>query len=119
MDNYEINILRRDGNWKKVNPNDLLLDASTQETLEKIQIDKSLDTNNNHNFINYINEVNSIITQFETLENEKNKLKDQLKFYEHKFQSKKTITEKKIKTMSKEVEMLDKTIGLIKNLKSF
>ena len=22
MDNYEINILRRDGNWKKVKPND-------------------------------------------------------------------------------------------------
>ena len=27
MDNYEINILRRDGNWKKVKPNDLIMDS--------------------------------------------------------------------------------------------
>ena len=27
MDNYEINILRRDGNWKKVKPDDLIMDS--------------------------------------------------------------------------------------------
>ena len=26
MDNYEINILRRGGNWKKVKPDDLIID---------------------------------------------------------------------------------------------
>jgi hypothetical protein len=25
MENYEINILRRDGNWKKVKPDDLIM----------------------------------------------------------------------------------------------
>ena len=27
MDNYEINILRRDGNWKKVKPDDLIMES--------------------------------------------------------------------------------------------
>ena len=26
MEDYEINILRRGGNWKKVKPNDLIID---------------------------------------------------------------------------------------------
>ena len=38
MDNYEINILRRDGNWKKVKPKDLLLDTVDQNDLEKRHI---------------------------------------------------------------------------------
>ena len=38
MDNYEINILRRDGNWKKVKPKDLLLDTVDQNDLEKKHI---------------------------------------------------------------------------------
>jgi hypothetical protein len=71
------------------------------------------------NFLNDINEVNSIIAKLEKLENDKTLLKNQLKIIEAKFQSKKHQTEEKIKTMSKESEMLDKTITVIKNLKNF
>ena len=71
------------------------------------------------NFLNDINEVNSIIAKLEKLENDKTLLKNQLKIIEDKFQSKKHQTEEKIKTMSKESEMLDKTITVIKNLKNF
>ena len=35
MDNYEVNILRRDGNWKKINPNDFLLDTVEKNELKK------------------------------------------------------------------------------------
>ena len=36
MDNYEVNILRRDGNWKKVNPDDRIIDSLEEnEGLEK------------------------------------------------------------------------------------
>ena len=119
MDNYEINILRRDGNWKKVNPNDHIMDSlEKNETLEKKTIN-SKDEKSKNNFLYYLNEVNFIIGKLEVLENEKNKLKDQLKNYEQEFLNKKINTEDKINSLSKEKEMLDKTINLIKNLKKF
>ena len=79
----------------------------------------SLEHKKEENFLNYINEVNSIIAKFEKLENDKTLLKNQLKIIEAKFQSKKHQTEEKIKSMSKENEILDKTITVIKNLKNF
>ena len=119
MDNYEINILRRDGNWKKVNPNDRIMDnLEENEGLEKKSINLK-DKKSNNNFLDYLNEVNFIIGKLEVLENEKNKLKDQLKNYEQEFLNKKINTEDKINSLSKEKEMLDKTINLIKNLKKF
>ena len=119
MDNYEINILRRDGNWKKVNPNDRIMDSLEEnEELDKKSINLK-DKKSKDNFLYYLNEVNFIIGKLEVLENEKNKLKDQLKNYEQEFLNKKINTEDKINSLSKEKEMLDKTINLIKNLKKF
>ena len=119
MDNYEINILRRDGNWKKVNPNDRIMDSlEDNEGLEKKSINLK-DKKSKNNFLDYLNEVNFIIGKLEVLENEKNKLKDQLKNYEQEFLNKKINTEDKINSLTKEKEMLDKTINLIKNLKKF
>ena len=119
MDNYEINILRRDGNWKKVNPNDRIMDSLEEnEDLEKKSINLK-DKKSKNNFLDYLNEVNFIIGKLEVLENEKNKLKDQLKNYEQEFLNKKINTEDKINSLTKEKEMLDKTINLIKNLKKF
>ena len=123
MEDFEINILRRNGNWKKVKSKDLLLDTVDQnkeehnhtELVEKVPSEYLKE----ENFLNDINEVNSIIAKLEKLENDKTLLKNQLKIIEAKFQSKKHQTEEKIKTMSKESEMLDKTITVIKNLKNF
>ena len=117
MDNYEINILRRDGNWKKVKPNDLIMDSikKDDETINE----NTKDINSNDNFLYYLNEVNSIISKLEVLENEKNKLKDQLKNYEQEFIDKKKKAEDKINSMTQEKEMFEKTINVIKNLKSF
>ena len=123
MEDYEINILRRDGNWKKVKSKDLLLDTVDQIEAEYKHIDTEekvpSEPLKEENFLNDINEVNSIIAKLERLENDKTLLKNQLKIIEAKFQSKKHQTEEKIKTMSKESEMLDKTITVIKNLKNF
>ena len=123
MEDYEINILRRDGNWKKVKSKDLLLDTVDQNEAEYKHIDTEekvpSEPLKEENFLNNINEVNSIIAKLEKLENDKTFLKDQLKIIEAKFQSKKQQTEEKIKTMSKESEILDKTITVIKNLKNF
>lgn len=123
MEDYEINILRRNGNWKKVKSKDLLLDTIDQNEVESNHIEPEAKVLSEHlkeeNFLNDINEVNSIIAKLEKLENDKTLLKNQLKIIEAKFQSKKHQTEEKIKTMSKESEMLDKTITVIKNLKNF
>jgi len=123
MEDYEINILRRDGNWKKVKSKDLLLDTIDQNEVENNHIEPEAKVLSEHlkeeNFLNDINEINSIIAKLEKLENDKTLLKNQLKIIEAKFQSKKYQNEEKIKTMSKESEMLDKTITVIKNLKNF
>jgi hypothetical protein len=123
MEDFEINILRRNGNWKKVKSKDLLLDTVDQNEAEYKHIDTEekvpSEPLKEENFLNDINEVNSIIAKLEKLENDKTLLKNQLKIIEAKFQSKKHQTEEKIKTMSKESEMLDKTITVIKNLKNF
>ena len=123
MEEYEVNILRRNGNWKKVKSKDLLLDTADQNEAEYKHTEQeekiSVEHKKEENFLNYINEVNSIIAKFEKLENDKTLLKNQLKIIEAKFQSKKHQTEEKIKSMSKENEILDKTITVIKNLKNF
>ena len=119
MDNYEINILRRDGNWKKIKPDDLIMDSieSDDEAIKETSSPKKI--NFDDNFLHYLNEINSITSNLELLENEKNKLKDQLKSYEQEIINKKKITEAKINSMAKEKAMFEKTITVIKNLKSF
>ena len=123
MEDFEINILRRNGNWKKVKSKDLLLDTADQNETKYKHIEPEEKVPSEHlkeeNFLNDINEVNSIIAKLEKLENDKTLLKDQLKIIEARLQSKKHQIEEKIKTMSKESEMLDKTMTLIKNLKNF
>ena len=123
MDKYEINILRRNGNWKKVKQDDLLLDTVDQNHLQNKYLDNEpnvvLESSKQDDFLYNLNEVNSIISKLESLENKKTDLKNQLKIFEDEFQSKKEYTDQKIKLMSKEAEMLDKTINIIKNLKNF
>jgi hypothetical protein len=118
MDNYEINILRRNGNWNKITQNDDVMNTN-EENNDKIQ-------NKNHNdyehlnddFKFYLKQVSSIINKIESLEEEKNNLKNQLKIYELEFINKKKDTENKINLMTEERDILDKTINVIKNLKS-
>ena len=112
MDNYEINILRRNGDWNKI----------TQDDGVRIN-DEQIQNNNHGGMLNddfkfYLNKVSSIIKKIEGLEKEKDNLKDQLKIYEQEFLNKKKVTEDKINFLTEEREILDKTINAIKNLKS-
>ena len=116
MDNYEINILRRGGNWKKVQADDLIMDEINHEITEH---DKLESKTSNNNFQSYIAKVNEIIIKLENLEDQKNMLKEELKTFESEFLKKKKSTENKINKLSKEKEFIDKTINVIKNLKSF
>ena len=116
MEDYEINILRRDGNWKKVRPNDLILDEIDNDLIE----DNDPDQKKLHNdFLSKVTKVESIISRLESLENEKSALKEELKEFENDFLRKKKLAEDEIDKISQEKDMIEKTINVIKNLKSF
>ena len=65
MEDFEINILRRNGNWKKVKSKDLLLDTVDQNEEEFKHIEPEEKVPSEHlqeeSFLNDINEVNTII----------------------------------------------------------
>ena len=119
MENYEINILKRNGDWKKYNQKDMPVSSTKNITQEKLMHKVKNDENENINFLSYINEVNEVVNKLENLENEKNNLKNELKKYQKFFQSQKKISEENLSRMSKEIEIFDKAIEVIKNLKDF
>ena len=116
MDDYEINILKRDGNWKRVKPKDLILNEINNELSED---NETYHQKSENDLLSYITKVDSIISRLETLENEKNKLKEELKGFENKFLNKKKLAEEEINKISQEKEVIEKTINVIKNLKNF
>ena len=122
MDNYEINILRRGGNWKKVKPDDLIIDENNND-IDKINNElnheNELNDKKSHDdFLSYVTKVDLIISRLEALESEKNKLKEELKKFENEFFKKKKLAEDEINKISLEKEMIEKTLHVIKNLKS-
>jgi predicted nucleic acid-binding Zn-ribbon protein len=116
MDNYEINILRRDGNWKKVKPDDLIINEINNDLLEDNEPNQKKSQNN---FLSNVNKVESIISRLESLENEKSALKEELKKFEDDFLRKKKLAEDEINKISQEKDIIEKTLNVIKNLKSF
>ena len=116
MDNYEINILRRNGNWKKVKPDDLIIDEINNDLIENNELDQKQLQND---FLSSVTKVESIISRLESLENEKSALKEELKEFEDDFLRKKKLAEDEIDKISQEKDMIEKTINVIKNLKSF
>ena len=116
MDNYEINILRRDGNWKKVKPDDLIINEINSDRLEDNEPNQKKSQNN---FLSNLSKVESIISRLESLEKEKSALKEELKEFEDNFLRKKKLAEDEINKISQEKDMIEKTLNVIKNLKSF
>ena len=116
MEDYEINILRRGGNWKKVKPDDLIIDEIDNELIEH---DETNHQKSENDMLHYITKVDSIISRLETLESEKNKLKEELKGFENKFLRRKKLAEDEINKISQEKDIIEKSINVIKNLKSF
>ena len=116
MDNYEINILRRDGNWKKVKPDDLIINEINNDLKEDSETNQKKSQNN---FLSNVSKVESIISRLESLEKEKSALKEELKEFEDNFLRKKKLAEDEINKISQEKDIIEKTLNVIKNLKSF
>ena len=116
MDNYEINILRRGGNWKKVKPDDLIINEMSNDLKDDSQQNNQ---NSQNDFLSYVVKVDTIVSRLEALENERVKLKEELKIFEDEFNKKKKFAEDEINKISHEKGMIEKTLNVIKNLKSF
>ena len=125
MENYEINILKSNGDWKKYNHEAISDSKENPNSKKSPDYDKSLDkktktnTNGHDDLLSSINKVNLIANKLENLENEKNDLKSELKKFEKIFLTQKILSEKKLSQVSKEVEMFNKSLEVIKNLKEF
>ena len=119
MENYEINILKRNGDWKKYNQKELPAPREENINKEKLNITIENDENEYINSRSIINEINSIVNKLEDIENQKHDLKNELKKYEKIFQNQKKNSEHKLSEVSNEIKMFKKTIEVIKNLKDF
>ena len=116
MEDYEINILRRNGNWKKIKPDDLIIDEINNKSIDDNEPNHK---NSQNDFLSNVTMVETIISRLESLENEKSSLKEELKKFEDNFLRKKKLAEDEINKISQEKDMIEKTINVIKNLKSF
>ena len=77
MENYEVNILKRNGDWERYNQKDIPVSSTKNTTQEKLMHKVKNDEKENINFLSYINEVNAVVNKLENLENEKNNLKNE------------------------------------------
>ena len=111
MEDYEINILRRGGNWKKVKPNDLIIDEINNELIEN---NETYHQKSEKDLLSYFIKVESIISRLENLENEKSKLKEELKVFEDEFLSKKKSAEDKFQESLDEIKKAGGARGLIR-----
>ena len=116
MEDYEINILKRDGNWKKVKSNDLIINEINNELIVDNEPNQ---TKSQNDFLLNVSKIEAIISKLESLENEKSLLKEELKKFEDNFLRKKKLAEDEINKISQEKDMIEKTLNIIKNLKSF
>ena len=119
MENYEINILKRNGNWKKYDQEAKPIHSKKNINKKKTILETENSSNENIDFLKSMHQVSLIIDKLEDLENQKTVLRNNLLEYEKIFVSKKNNSEQKLSQISKEVEMIDKTIKVIKNLKEF
>ncbi len=121
MEEYEVNVLKRNGGWKKLSHRDKTIDVkknlselSRGELSIKIK-DESL--SDEKDIFNDFEKVNEIISKLKKLEIDKNKLFEQLSLLEEKFKEKQSISFKKLNKIKTEHELYDKTIDLINSLK--
>ena len=122
MEDYEVNVLKRNGGWKKLSQTeDVTLNnkkklSDNPETKLSIKI-KENSENLNKDIFNELKKVNEIIKKLETLQSQKNKLFEELSVLEKNFTVGKSQTSQKLDEIKKEYELYDKTINLINSLK--
>ena len=103
-------------NIRNIQKNHLKLTEINNDLIEDNEPDEKKLQND---FLSNVTKIESIISRLESLENEKSVLKEELKEFEDDFLRKKKLAEDEIDKISQEKDMIEKTINVIKNLKSF
>ena len=122
MEDYEVNVLKRNGGWKKLSQTDNVSRASKKkfsdntETKLSINIKDSSETVSK-NIYNDLKKVNEIIKKLETLQFQKNQLFEELSLLEKNISVEKSQTSQKLNEIKEKYELYDKTINIIKSLK--
>ena len=122
MEDYEVNVLKRNGGWKKLPQTDNVSQASKKkisndtETKLSIRIKDSSETVSKDIF-NDLKKVNEIIEKLETLQSQKNQLFEELSILEKNFNVEKSQTSQKLNEIREKYELYDKTINIINSLK--
>ena len=122
MEDYEVNVLKRNGGWKKLSQTDNFSRASKKkfsdntETKLSINIKDSSETVSK-NIYNDLKKVNEIIKKLETLQFQKNQLFEELSLLEKNISVEKSQTSQKLNEIKEKYELYDKTINIIKSLK--
>ena len=127
MDNYEVNVLTRKGGWKKLQQ-EMGSDTQTSTNInnnpsKEIETTNELIQNNKDEFLHNnvfqdFDAINNIIVDLQNLEGEKTKLIEKLNSIEANFNTKKEHVSFKLDKVTKEFELYEKAIKLIKSLKN-
>ena len=126
MDNYEVNVLTRKGGWKKLQQ-EMSSDSKTHIKSDNINFSKTEEINkitqNNkeefldNNVFQNFDVINDIIVDLQNLESKKTILIEKLNSIEASFNNKKEHVSLKLDKVTKEYELYEKAIKLIKSLK--
>ena len=122
MEDYEVNVLKRNGGWKKLSQRENTITTDEEDKIESsdnnltIRIKDEISSEEKDIFTDF-NNVNLIIDKLQKIENEKSELIIKLSSLEKNFTEKRNVTSQKLNKVNKEYELYEKAINLIKSLK--
>ncbi len=124
MEDYEVNVLKRNGGWKRlsqkqkedsfVKNNDEKIKSSNNDL--SITIEDEITSKEKNIFADF-KDVNAIIDKLKKIEDEKSELITKLSSLEKNFAKKRDLTSEKLNKVKEEYELYEKTVNLIKSLK--
>tara|TARA_B100000579_G_C22712212_1_gene795172 strand:+ start:155 stop:535 length:381 start_codon:yes stop_codon:yes gene_type:complete len=124
MEDYEVNVLKRNGGWKRLSQKQKedSFDKNNDEKIKSSNNDLSITikdeiTSKEKNIFADFKDVNAIIDKLKKIEDEKSELITKLSSLEKNFAKKRDLTSEKLNKVKEEYELYEKTVNLIKSLK--
>ena len=122
MEDYEVNVLKRNGGWKKLSQTDDVSRESKKKISNNTETKLSINIKDDSEIVsedifNDLKKVNEIIKKLETLQFQKNQLFEELSILEKNLNVEKSQTSQKLNEIREKYELYDKTINIINSLK--
>ena len=124
MEDYEVNVLKRNGGWKRLSQKQKedSFDKNNDEKIKSSNNDLSITikdeiTSKEKNIFADFKDVNAIIDKLKKIEDEKSELITKLSSLEKNFAKKRDLTSEKLNKVKEEYELYEKAVNLIKSLK--